>query len=164
MHTSTTTQERVMSAHDTYWPISQAYFSARGVERVALRSEFYSALTELNTARDIALKEFEDSHGWQLSRRGFGLCALGASGLEGYPIIDHRECFVDDAAQPVAIVSHTLCSFGGTHPLRSPHSIRPWEYVQAYAEHHGLAAELLPSSWYWPDGALGVVFTRGARP
>ncbi len=101
-------------------------------------------------AREIFARE----RGWRLIPRTVDLRKLKAGKWlrlpdyeTHYPWLDHADAFAigPGRGRPVALVSHSYASF---------------EDCCAFAELHGLRAELLPFSWYFQGFTIAVVYTR----
>ena len=111
----------------------------------------------LRVAKDKACKEFAASRGWIYSttRRPFTLerlrgepCRGSAWSRPDYGLgreLDHPNYFWH-GRRAIGIVAHNYA---------------PWEECLAFAEAKRLHAELLPS-WYYPAGAIAVLYTRKA--
>lgn len=106
-----------------------------------------------------ARAEFALDRGWRSYPRTLDLRQLKAGrwlrvdDVEWhYPELDHADGFVSVDTRrgtPVGLVSH---------------SYAPFEKCSAFAERHGLTAELLSWSWYFPGFTIGVLYTRKAAP
>ncbi len=97
---------------------------------------------------------FGESRGWRLSARPIELNQLKAGRWvrspfdSHYPEIDHAESFVCGPVRrptPVALRVHSYAS---------------WQMCKAFADLHGLRAELLPFSSYMPNRTIAVLYTR----
>lgn len=113
---------------------------------------------EIYRLRAEAREQFARSRGWTLAQTSFSIDQLvaGRSGRHLptdydrhslYPWVDHPEYFRHPRPpyRPAAILTHAYC---------------PAEEVQRWAAEHGLAAEVLAWSWYYPGYASAVLLTR----
>jgi hypothetical protein len=97
---------------------------------------------------------FANGRGWRVSPRAMHLKQLKAgkwvrAPYEAHdPELDHVEAFVSGPVRrPVPIALRT-------------HSYASWQMCKAFAERHGLRAELLPFSSYMPNRTIAVLYTR----
>ena len=122
----------------------------------AVDREFRLALDVYNGHVAVVRKLFAASRGWIIAKHGFSLRQLltathGRSwydyrGESWHPEIDHPEFYRLPTRpwRPAAILSH---------------SYAPQAQLLAFAAEHGLAAEFLDQSWYYPGATTAVVFT-----
>jgi hypothetical protein len=113
------------------------------------------ATDNLFAARYAARDAFARARGWNpCRRRTITLNQLRAGRLIRqtyewhWPEVDHANGFTVGrgwGAKPAGIVSH---------------SYAPFAECQAFADCHGLNAELLPESWHLPGWTIAVLFTR----
>lgn len=145
-------------AHEIWQKASLAYHEAEKAKmpgRYSLLIARRKAEVDLDALQKMCLAEFARSRGWKVKKNnGITLQRLLAGRMLGdsldrsgcHPEIDHRECFMFDR-RPKAILSHTYAS---------------WDRCLGFALEHGLYAEQLPFSWYYPGGTIAVLFTRQA--
>lgn len=122
-------------------------------DRRTARVQLSAAWAHLHEVQRIERERFAKTRGWRVAKLSYtyvdklscGKCARNDCGSH-YPAIDHPDCFNSDR-RPVAILSHSY----GT-----------WEQCTAFAAQHGLTAERLPWSWYFPWNCIAVLYTRGA--
>lgn len=143
---------QTIQAHRDWVDASRA---ASGVKRpdpgyYTLQARLRLASVALEAARNRDRAAFEKARGWKFCK-WFSLCQLKVGSprrkfgelVGAYPEIDHAE-YLRIGRRPVAILSHSYAA---------------WETLQAFAEKHGLDAEPLSASWYYPNGTQAVVFT-----
>jgi hypothetical protein len=116
--------------------------------------EYNSLVVRLGNAKKQACKEFATARGWKhLDCKYFSLDQLRTGRTRRRPedyegdvrgCIDHPDFFAA-GGRPVAIVSHTYDLL--------PSCID-------FAKKERLGLEVLPGSWYFPGGCLGLVLTR----
>ena len=123
--------------------------------------EYRIALDVYNRDVAVARKLFAESRGWIVGKHGFSLRQLltATHGRSWYdyrgecwhPEIDHPEFYRLPRRpwRPTAILSH---------------SYAPPAQIATFAAEHGLAAEFLEKSWYFPGATTAVVFTARATP
>lgn len=114
----------------------------RAAQRVA-EENHDAANTALLAIQDIARKEFAAARGWVFGARKERLRIVNHAG----GILDHEETLTV-ACRP-AVLTHTYESL---------------KNVRQFAEANSLNAEVLPWSWYYPNGTLAVLFTSRAAP
>jgi hypothetical protein len=119
-----------------------------------------AAWNEIYRIREAHREEFARSRGWICARTSFSVEQLregrhGRFRVEDYgnqyqPIVDHAEHYRWPVRpfRPAAIVTH---------------SYAPADAVVRWAAEHGLEAEVLPWSWYFPGHATAVVLARASN-
>jgi hypothetical protein len=155
---ATTTRALVEKAFREWTTVSIAHWDARkakAANRYALSQQLDDKTFALNAAQLAARNEFAAATGWRFSKKWFGLdaltpavpCRIGAPTvptLSPYGgVVDHPECW-KLGRQPIAITVHSYA----TH-----------EQIAGFAAALGLNVEILPFSWWNPDGCICAVFT-----
>jgi hypothetical protein len=156
MQTHDISQERAeqIQIYKTYAKSSREYFNSRDEKdpqvRLAVYRRYLANVDNMAQMRTAECEKLAAARGWAVSRRAFTLQELKEGIVRRscppeyeHPIIDHPDCF-KLGLKTVAIVSHTYSK---------------WEACTEFAQLHGLNAERLDFSWYYPGGTIAVLFT-----